>query len=532
MPATPTARKPLRRLTLALALACSATLPLAHANLLRMANQGDPMSMDPHSMQESFQLSFLANIYEPLVTRNRQFELEPALATSWQATSPTTWRFELRKGVKFHDGSAFTADDVIFSYQRTLSESSDTKLYVAPIKEIRKIDAHTIDVETRAPAPVLPDLLAGWLVMGKSWSEKNQASVPTDIRKGSENYASMNASGTGPFMLKSRQPGVRTVLVPHAGWWGKKEHNLSEVVFTPISNDATRVAALISGEVDVMEPVPLQDIQRIKSHPDLKVLQAPELRTMFLGLDVNRDELLFSSVKGKNPLKDLRVRQALYQAIDIETIRNKIMRGAAQPAGLLIAPGVRGYAKELDQRLPYDQAAARRLLTDAGYPNGFELGLHCPNDRYVNDVEICQAVTAMWTRVGVKTTLHAETKSLYLPKALKRDVSAFLLGWQPASNDAHNTLWAILGTPAEGGQGRFNLGSYSNPQLDEYTRRIGIEADPAQRKALLQSAWTLVRDDIPVLPLHHQHLAWGAKRKVELVQQPDNSQPLRYIHLR
>lgn len=516
-----------------LAAACAAALsPLAQAHSLRMANQGDPMSMDPHSLQESFQLAFLGNVYEPLLGRDRNFALTPMLATSWEATSPTTWRFKLREGVKFHDGTPFTADDVLFSYQRTQSETSDTKLYVAPIKEMRKIDTYTVEMVTSDPSPILPDLLSGWLVMGKAWSEKNQASTPADVRKGTDNFATINANGTGPFKLASRQPGVRTVLKPFDGWWGKKEHNLTEVIFTPIANNATRVAALVSGEVDLMEPVPLQDIQRIQAHPSLAVLQKPELRTMYLGMDVSRDELLYSNIKGKNPLKDLRVRQALYQAIDIETIKNKIMRGSAQPAGIIVAPGVRGYEASLDKRLPYDQAAAKKLLADAGYPNGFELGLHCPTDRYVNDAAICQSVTAMWTRIGVKTTLYSETKALYLPRAFKRDVSVFLLGWQPASNDAQNTLWALLNTMAPDGRGRFNLGGYNNPRLDDLTRQIGVEIDPAKRQAMMKSAWQMVQADIPVLPLHNQNLAWGVKRNIDVVQQPDNSQPLRYIHVR
>ncbi len=504
----------------------------AHANTLRISSQGDPMSMDPHSLQESSQLSFLGNVYEPLLGRDRNFALTPMLATAWEATSPTTWRFKLRQGVKFHDGSTFTADDVLFSYQRTQSESSDTKLYVAPIKAMRKVDAYTIDMETAQPMPILPDLISGWLIMGKAWSEKNNALAPADVRKGTENFASLNANGTGPFQLKNRQPGVRTVLKAHDGWWGKKEHNLTEVVFTPIANNSTRVAALVSGEVDLMEPVPLQDIQRLQASPNLQVLQKPELRTMYLGMDVGRDELLYSNVKGKNPLKDVRVRQALYQAIDIETLRSKIMRGAAQPAGIIVAPGVRGYEASLDKRLPYDVTAAKKLLAEAGYPNGFELGLHCPTDRYVNDQSICQSITAMWSRAGVKTTLYAETKALYLPRAFRRDVSVFLLGWQPASNDAQNTLWALLNTPTNDGRGRFNLGGYANPKIDALTQQIGVEIDPDKRKTLMKAAWQIVQDDIPVLPLHNQNLAWGVKRNIDVVQQPDNSQPLRYIHVR
>lgn len=529
-PEAPHRPRLLSRLLAAVALAT--LIPVAGAATLRFADQGDVISMDPHSLQESFQLSFLANVYEPLVGRGRGFAIEPVLATRWEQTSPTTWRFHLRRGVGFQDGTPFTADDVIFTYQRTRAESSDTKLYVAPITEMRKVDDATVDMVTQQPFPILPDLLAGWLIMSKSWSEKHQSQVPTDVRKGKENYASQNANGTGPFMLRSRQAGVRTVLVPNDKWWGKKEHNLTEVIFTPIANDATRVAALISGEVDLIDPVPLQDIKRLQSDPKLKVLQGPELRTMYLGLDVGRDELLFSNIKGKNPLKDVRVRRALYQAIDIESIRSKVMRGAATAAGIPVAPGVRGYDAELDRRLPYDPSAARQLLTEAGYPNGFEIGMNCPTDRYVNDAEICQAIAAMWTKVGVKTKLDAETKAIYLRKALQRETSVFLLGWQPASNDAHNTLWALLNTTVAGGQGRFNLGGYSNPKVDELTRQIGVEADPVKRQALMKTALGLVMADLPLLPLHNQHLAWAAKRNLELVQPPDNSFPLRYFVLR
>jgi len=514
--------------TAALALTCVAAAT-AGAKTLRVANQGDATSMDPHSLQESFQLSFLANIYEPLLSRNRDFALEPVLATRWQQTDPTTWRFELRRNVRFQDGSAFTADDVIFTLQRTRAESSDTKLYAAPIKEIRKVDDHTIDIVTSKPYPILPGLLTGWLMMSKTWCEKHGAQLPMDVRKKQENFATLNANGTGPFMLKARQPGVRTVLVPNPAWWGKVEHNLTEVVFTPLANDATRNAALVSGEIDVMEPVPLQDLDRVRTNPQLKLLTRPELRTVYIGLDVFRDELLQSSVKGRNPLKDKRVRQALYQSIDMPTIDAKVMRGAAQPAGMLVAPGVRGYEAALDKRLPFNPDAARKLLADAGYPDGFEIGLMCPNDRYVNDAEICQAIAAMWTRVGVRAQLTAETKTLYFPKALRREVSTYMLGWQPAANDAHNTLWALLATPKPGGQGQFNLGRYSNPKLDELVDAIGVEADARKREQLMHDAFVLVADDIPVLPLHHQSLAWGARKNVDLVQLPDNSMPLRYI---
>ncbi|MGZ9059677.1 MAG: ABC transporter substrate-binding protein, partial [Burkholderiaceae bacterium] len=312
----------------------------AQAQTLKFANQGDALSMDPHSLNESFQLAFTGNVYEPLIGRGKKLEVVPLLATDWKQTAPTVWRFNLRKGVLFHDGTPFTADDVIFSFNRGKGEGSDVKTYVGQIKEIRKLDDHTIDIITTEPFPILPDVITNWYIMSKAWCEKNKAVQPVDKRKGTENTASFQANGTGPYRLRSRDPNIRTTLQRNAGYWGKIEGNVQEVIFTPIGNSSTRVAALLSGEVDMMEPVPVQDIARISADKNLKVMQAPELRTIFLGMDQSRNELLSSSVKGKNPFKDKRVRQAFYQAIDVNAIQKVVMRGASAPTGLMIAPGI------------------------------------------------------------------------------------------------------------------------------------------------------------------------------------------------
>jgi peptide/nickel transport system substrate-binding protein len=501
----------------------------AQAKSFTYADQGDVLSMDPHMLNESLLLNFTGNVYEALVGHGRQLELQPELATDWKRTSPTVWRFNLRKGVKFHDGSPFTADDVIFSYERARSEGSDMKTYVGQIKEIRKVDSHAIDIVTLEPFPILPNVVALWYVMSKSWCEKNNAVRPVDVRKGTENYASTHANGTGPFMLKSRQPGVRTELVVNPGWWGKPEHNLTEVAFLPIANAATRVAALISGEIDMMEPVPLQDVQRLQRDPNLKVLQGPELRTIFLGMDQKRDELLFSNVKGKNPFKDRRVRQAFYQAIDIEAIRSRIMRGAATPSGLMVAPGINGFDPALNERLPYDPGAAKRLLAEAGYPDGFEVGMNCPNDRYVNDAEICQAVAVMLARVGVKVELVAETKATFFPKILSRNTSFYLLGWTPGTYDSYNPLFSLMCTPGQGGQGQFNLGIYSNARVDELTAAIASETDRGKRQGMISEAFKIHAGDIGHIPLHQQMLTWGMKKNIELVQLADNFNYLRWV---
>ena len=510
-------------------LAAALGVTSATAVTFKFADQGDATSMDPYALNETLQLNITGDMYEPLVGRGKQLQLEPLLATSWNQTSPTVWRFNLRKGVKFHDGTPFTADDVIFSLQRARAESSDVKTYVAPIKEIKKIDDNTIDIVTSEPFPILPDTIGQWYMMSKSWCEKNNATEPVDVRKGKENFATLKANGTGPFMLKSREPGVRTVLVNNPNYWTKVEGNVTEAVFTPIKNDATRVAGLITGEIDMMEPVPLQDADKLSSNSGLKVLQGPELRTIFLGMDQSRNELLFSDVKGKNPFKDKRVREAFYQAIDENAIAKTIMRGGATPSGLMVAPGIKGWVKDLNTRLPYDPAAAKKLLAEAGYPNGFQVGMNCPNDRYVNDAQICQAIAAMLAKVDIKIDLMAETKATYFPKILSRNTSFYLLGWTPGSYDSHNAIFALIMSPGPTGQGQFNLGSYSNPKVDELGNKIASEVDIKKRDAMIAELFKIHEDDIGHIPLHQQALAWGMKKNVDLVQLADNNNWLKWV---
>ena len=501
----------------------------AGAATLRVANQGDALSLDPHSLNESLQLTVVGNVYEPLVTRDRNYKLVPGLATDWTQTSPTVWRFNLRKGVQFHDGTPFTADDVIFNYERAKGDGSDMKSYVGQIKEIKKINDHAVDFVLNAPFPILPELFVGWLQMSKKWCETNQATKPVDRRKGIENAASFRANGTGPFRVRERQPNVRTTFARNGSYWGKIDGNVDEVIFTPIGNDSTRVAALLSGEVDIMDPVSVQDVARVNANPALKVLQGPELRIIFLGMDQKRDELLYSNVKGKNPFKDVRVRKAFYQAIDIEGIKKTVMRGAAVPASTLVPPQVKGYAPDLAARFPYDVEAAKKLMTDAGYGAGFEVKMNCPNDRYVNDSEICQAVAANLSKIGVKINLEAETKGTYFPKILSRNTSFYMLGWTSSTVDAHNVMNPIMASPGEGGRGQFNLGAYSNAKVDELTVKVGSETDDVKRNAMIREALKIHQDEVAHLPLHQQTLSWGAKKSVDVVQLPGNEMPWKFI---
>lgn len=522
----------LKQSSAALLVAAALATGVASAQTVRIGNQGDALSMDPHSLNESLQLTVTGNVYEPLVARDRNLKLVPGLATSWKQTSPTVWRFELRKGVEFHDGTPFTADDVLFTFARAAGEGSDMKSYVNDVKDVRKVNSHTVDVETKGPFPILPDVLSLLYVMSKKWCEDNQATRPVDRRKGIENAASFRANGTGPFRLRERQPNVKTTFQRNGNYWGKIEGNVSTVEYTPIGNDSTRVAALLSGQVDVIEPVPLQDVARINGSGKSKVMQGPELRTIFLGMDQKRDELLYSNVKGKNPFKDKRVRQAFYQAIDIQGIQRTVMRGASAPTALMVGPGINGFDASLNTRLPYDPEASKKLLAEAGYPNGFEVAMNCPNDRYVNDGNICQAVAANLARVGVKINLQAETKGTYFPKILRRDTSFYMLGWTPGTYDSHNALNALMRCVDDSGSGQFNLGSYCNPKVDELTKQIQSETDKTKRDAMIREAFKIHSDDIGHLPLHQQALAWGVANNVSLAQLADNFMPFRYMSVK
>ncbi len=519
----------LRKLALGLSAALFSLAGAANSAVFRYAYRIDPASLDPHSIGETFTLSFLGQIYEPLVGRGKKLELIPALAVKWEQPDPLTWRFHLRPNVKFHGGEPFSADDVVYSIMR--AKSSDMGFSVISVKEAKKVDDLTVDFIMEKPNPSLLFEITSTYIMSKAWSEANGAGKAASVKEKLENFASTNTNGTGPFKLQSRQAGVKTILVPNENWWGPKEHNLTEVVFTPIQSDSTRVAALLSGEVDMVYPVPQQDIAKVSASGKTEVRQGYELRTIFLNMDQARDELLFSSVKGKNPFKDHRVRQAFYQAIDMNAIRDRIMGGTSHNAGIMVAPGVNGYDAKLDTRLPYNPAAAKKLLADAGYPNGFELGMDCPNDRYVNDEKICQAVVGMLARIGVKVNLTTQTRTKYFEKALSRNISFALIGWQPLSYDSLSTLRDTINTP-KGKIGTWNIGSYSNPKIDALTDAVEVEADPVKRQALISQALALEKEDIGHIPLHQAGLAWGVRKGVDLVLRQDDSLELRWVRVK
>ncbi len=501
------------------------------AETFRYSTSGDILGLDPYTNNEGPTNTMKSNLYEGLLHRSYDLSLHPALATSWEQTSPTKWRFVLRQGVKFHNGNPFTADDVLASLERIRQPKSSMNFTVVSIDRIEKIDDHTIDIITKDPDPTLLLNLPNFWIMDKEWLEANDAFT---IEEGAtvSTFANLNVNGTGPFMLEEWVPDTRTVLVANPDWWGEPAHNLTRAVFTPIGNAATRVAALLSGEIDLMYPVPLQDIPRLENTDGITALQGAELRTIFFGFDQHRDELLDMPGSGKNPFKDVRVRKAFYQAINIEAIKRTVMRNASTPSGLMIAPGINGHQADMNDRFPYDPEAAKSLLAEAGYPDGFEVTLDCPNDRYVNDEAICIAVVPMLKRIGIDVKLNAQTKSLHFQKIGNTEswnTSFFMLGWTPGSYDAHNPLNQLMSIDGEG-QGTWNSGRYTNPRVEELTDLIAKETDTEKRNEMIREAFQIHKDEVGHIPLHQQALAWGIGARVEEVKQrPFNDVDLRYV---
>lgn len=512
----------------------AASISPGYGKVFRWAFQGDAQTMDPHGLAETMTLSFQGNMYEGLVRRDAKMKIVGALAERWLQVSPTVWRFHLRRGVRFHDGSAFAADDVKFSLERAASEGSGMRGAAFAIGRTRIVDSHTVDIETDQPNPILPMQLELIYIMDKQWAEANNTttvSAPGDAK--AANFAHFNANGTGPFILVEREAGTRSVLKRNAAYWGEVRGNISEAVFTPVANAATRVAALISGNVDLAYPVPVQDWERLARTAGVRPLTGAEARTIFLGFDQTRMELKGSDLKGRNPFKDVRVRRAVAHAIDIAAIRDKVMRGAAVPAGLMVAPEVNGFAASLNGATAPDLAAARRLMAEAGLAAGFSVIMDCPNNRYMNDEKICQAVASMLARINIRVRLNAMPKAKFFAKILSHngyDTSLYLLGWTPSTFDSHNPIAAVMSCRGRGDKlGMFNIGGYCNPRINALAKLIQAAAPGDERRALIQEAFRIHKRDVGHLPLHQQRLSWGVADGIAVVQRPDNFLTLRDV---
>lgn len=497
----------------------------ASAQTFRWTSQGDALTMDPHSQNEGPTIAMTGQIYESLVTRDAKLELQPELATAWEPVEGG-WKFTLREGVKFHGGQDFTAEDVKFSFERALAPSSDWKEQVKGVTSVEIVDPMTVILKTDGPNPILPNQLTSVYIMDSGWAEEHDVMVPQDFAAKEETYAVRNANGTGPFVLASRAPDELTEMTRNADWWGWGEFpgNIQKIEYRPISNAATRVAALLSGEVDFVLDPPLQDLERIKAASGLKVETVSQIRSIFLGMNLGAEELASSDVKGKNPFADVRVREAMNIAIDKAAIQRVVMEGLSFPTGMITSPGVLGNTPENDAPYAFDAVKAKALMEEAGYPDGFSVQLDCPNNRYNNDEKICQAVVGMLAKIGVDVKLDAIPKAQHFPKIQKRETDFFMLGWGVPTLDSHYVFSYLVA-----GDGSWNATGYSNARVNEITTAIETETDIAKRTAQIMEAWEIVKSEMPYIPIHHQVIAWGMSDKVDAPIGADDALRPRFV---
>jgi peptide/nickel transport system substrate-binding protein len=513
------------RLALAAALLAAAS---ADAKTFRWASVADHSSADPHGQNQIVNNAINGQVYEALVKRGRKLEIIPGLAEAWSQVSPTAWRFSLRKGVKWHDGSAFTADDVVFSIKRAQGDTSTFRVYGRAVGEPRKVDDHTVEFTTPQPNPAMLETVALLAIMSKGWCERNNVQRAQDFAKKEETHASRSAMGTGPFVLVSREPDVKSAFKRNPGWWGRFEGNVDEVVYTPIKSDATRMSALAAGDLDLVLDPPLQDIEKLQRDPRIRIYREPENLVFFLGMDQSRGELLYADVKGRNPFKDRRVRLAIYQAIDADAINRVVMRGLAVPAALILPnPEAAGVPAELDKRFPYDPAAAKRLLAEAGYANGFSTAVDCQNVRE----SVCTAVAGMLARIGVNVKVNSLQNARFFAKGQARDTSFYLLGWGGPSTDAIFALQPLLHSRNEKGDGDYNWGGYRDAKMDALIDQAKVEMDKAKRQRLINEALRIQHENVYHIPLHRRMAPWASRANVAVVHRPDSWVEVHWIRM-
>ncbi len=510
------------------------TTAAASAETLRWARASEALTLDPHSQNEGPTTTLLHQIYEPLIVRNHLGEMEPGLALSWEpsADDPNIWVFELREGVTFHGGQEFDAEDVVFSLDRARSETSNFKELLTGVTEVRAAGPYTVEVVTDGPNPLLPNNLTNIMMMDAGWAAENGAEEVQDYAAGEDTYSARNANGTGPYVLQSREADVRTVMTANPDYWGADEFPLdvTEIIFTPIQNPATRVAALLTGEVDFIQDVPVQDLQRVTDSDGIGLATAPQNRVIFFGMNVGDEDLTSDNVDGANPLADVRVRRAIDIAINREAIQQVVMRGQSAPAGVIAPPPVAGWTPELDEYPEWDVEAARALMEEAGYPDGFTIQLDCPNDRYVNDEAICQAAVGMLAQIGITVNLSATPRAQHFPLIANLETDFYLLGWGVPTYDAEyvfNFLYHTLGE----GRGSWNATRYSNPEMDEMIASLTSNTDLEARNQTVAELFAMAEEEVIYIPIHNQVLNWGIADEWSTEVDADDSVKFKYFEL-
>jgi peptide/nickel transport system substrate-binding protein len=500
-----------RKMVAVLAAAIAFTAAAASAQELKIGLKTEPSSLDPqyHALTPNLQVAFY--MFDTLVKQNESLKPMPGLALSWKPISDLVWEFKLRPGVKFHDGSDFTAEDVVFTYERVGKVPNSPGLYTIYTRQMDKfeiVDPLTLRIHTNTPAPLLPLDVAALPILSKK-----AASGPAPEGKTS---AELNAGnglvGTGPFKFVSWQRGNSLVLERNDAYWDGKAP-WAKVILRPLSNNTARVAALLSGDVDLIEDPPTTDLAKLKSDPKITLARAVSNRLIYIHLDQHGDPPIgIPDTNGKNPLMDRKVREALSIAIDRKGIVDKIMEGVALPAGDFLPYPMGGTRKDTPID-PYDPARAKKLLAEAGYPNGFSITLGAPNGRYINDLKVAQAVAAMWSRIGVKTEVDAVAPPVFFKNRDSFKYSAYMAGWGSSTGEVSNALKSLVATPDKlKGMGTTNSARYSNTAMDAKLEEALRTVDDAKREALIAEASQIVMADHGLLPLHFEVSVWAMKK--------------------
>lgn len=477
------------------------------AETLKMAYDSDPVTLDPHEQLSGGMLQLSHMAFDPLVRWDRSMGFEARLAEKWERIDDLTMRFHLRKGVKFHSGNELTAKDVAFTFER-LKDSPDFKGIFTPFEALNVVDDYTFDLVTSKPFPLILNNATYIFPMDSAFYSGNDAEGnPKDMLvKHGNSFASRNLSGTGPFTISYREQGVRTEFTRNPDYWdADSKGNVDKIVLTPIKEAPTRVAALLSGDVDFIMPVPPADHKRIDGNGKVDLVTMPGTRIITFQMNQNRVEAL----------KDVRVRQAIVHAINQEGIVKKIMRGFATPAAQMSPEGYLGYNAALQPR--YDLKKAKQLMAEAGYADGFSITMMAPNNRYVNDAKIAQAVASMLAKIGIKVDLKTMPKAQYWPTFDERAADLMMIGWHADTEDSNNFYEFLTAcADAETGLGQYNSGNYCNPEADKLMAQANVETDPAKRAMIMQQIEQILYDDAAFIPLHWQNLAWGARKGVEI----------------